>query len=100
MGTKKSRRVFTKEFKKEIVYLVTSGGRRTSEVAREFEIHRATIDRWVREFSDNSDNAFPGNGNLLPADEEIRRLKQELASLKEDRDILKKALAFFSRHSK
>jgi len=52
------------------------------------------------QFSLNGEDAFPGNGNPLPADEEIRRLKKELTSVKEDREILKKALAFFSRHSK
>jgi len=94
MSKKKSRKSFTTEFKKEIVFLVPS------ELAREFDVHRTTIDRWVRETAAHGDDAFPGNGNLLPADEEIRRLKQELASVKEDREILKKALAFFSRHGK
>lgn len=97
---KKSRKSFTTEFKKEIVFLVTQEGRKPSELAREFDVHRTTIDRWVREFTAHGEDAFPGNGNLLPADEEIRRLKQELASVKEDREILKKALAFFSRHGK
>ena len=97
---KKSRKSFTTEFKKEVVFLVTQEGRKPSELAREFNVHRTTIDRWVREMAAHGDDAFPGNGNLLPADEEIRRLKQELASVKEDREILKKALAFFSRHGK
>ncbi len=100
MKEKKSRRAFTKEFKKEIVFLITKEGRRPCEVARDFDIHRTVIDRWVREFSSNGSGSFPGNGNLLAVDEEIRGLKQELASVQEDREVLKKALAFFSRHSK
>lgn len=100
MSKKKSRRVFTREFKKEIVLLITTEGRSRADVAREFGIHPNTVGNWVREFSLNGEEAFPGKGVQLPADEEVRRLKKELAAVKEDREILKKALAFFSRHSK
>ena len=96
----KSRQSFAKEFKKEVVLLVTAEGRNRSDVAREFGVHRNTIDNWVRQYCLNGEEAFPGNGNPLPADEEIPRLKKELASAKEDQEILKKALAFFSKHSK
>ena len=100
MNKKKSRRNYSDEFKEEIVFLVTKEGRRSSEVARDFGIHRSVIDRWVRGFSGNEKSPNSTNGNRLQAEGEIRRLKQELASAKEDREILKKALAFFSRHSK
>jgi len=99
MSERKSRRVFTKEFKEEIVGFITSEGRNASEVARDFDIHRSVC-RWVKEFRDNGDSAFAGHGNLAPSDEEVRRLKKELAAVQEERDILKKALAFFSRRSK
>lgn len=100
MSGRKGRRIFTKEFKEEIVGLITSEARSASEVARDFDIHRSVVCRWVKEFRDNGDSTFPAHGELSPADEEIRRLKKELAAAQEDRDILKKALAFFSRHSK
>ena len=100
MNKKESRKVFTKEFKEEIVFLVTDKGRKPSELAREFSINRNTIDRWVRELKAAGEEAFPGDGNLGAAQAEIQRLKRELASAREDREILKKALAFFSKHSK
>ncbi|MCB0482844.1 MAG: transposase, partial [Flavobacteriales bacterium] len=60
MNKKESRKVFTKEFKEEIVFLVTDKGRKPSELAREFSINRNTIDRWVREFKAAGEEAFPG----------------------------------------
>ena len=100
METEKTRRVFTTEFKKEAVKLVIEGGQKTAEVSRNLGIHSNNLSRWVQEFKQNGNAAFPGKGNQLPEDEEIRRLKKELASVKEERDILKKALAIFSKHSK
>ena len=100
MKGKTGRKSFSKEFKKEVVFWVTKEGRKPSEVAREFDVHRTTIDRWVREYSSAGDDAFRGNGNLPESEKEIRRLKGELAAAEADREILKKALAFFSRHSK
>ena len=100
MNKKKSRRNFSNEFKKEIVSLITKEGRRPSERARDFDLHRTVIDRWGREFSGNGKPSDTTKKISLSAEEEIQHLKQELASVKEDREILKKALAFFSRHSK
>ena len=100
MKEEKARRVFTTEFKKEAVKLVIEGGQKTAEVSRNLGIHSNNLSRWVQEFKQNGNAAFPGKGNQLPEDEEIRRLKKELASVKEERDILKKALAIFSKHSK
>ena len=100
METEKTRRVFTKEFKEEAVKLVVEGGQKTAEVSRNLGIHPNNLSRWVQEFKQNGNAAFPGKGNQLPEDEEIRRLKKALTSVKAERDILKKALAIFSRHSK
>lgn len=86
--------------KKEAVKLVTEGGQKSAEVSRNLDIHPNVLRRWVHQFKVNGQVAFPGKGNLLHKDEEVRRLKRELASVKEERDILKKALAIFSRHSK
>ena len=100
MSNNKSRRVFTREFKEEAVKLVLESGKRTSEVARMFDLHRTVLDRWLREYRQNNDHAFPGNGKLKPGDEELRRLQRENAELKMERDILKKALAIFSKSPK
>lgn len=100
MSNTKSRRVFTREFKEEAVKLIFKGGKRTSEVARMFDLHRNVLDRWIREYRQDHEGAFPGNGKLKPGDEELRRLQRENAELKMERDILKKALAIFSKSPK
>ncbi|MEL6823685.1 MAG: transposase [Calditrichota bacterium] len=100
MSEKKNRRKFTKEFKEEVVLQILTEGRSQAEISREIGVHANTIGNWVRQYEANSSEAFPGNGNRTSLEEENRRLKRELASAKEDRDILKKALAFFSKNSK
>ena len=95
-----TRRVFSKEFKKEAVKLVTEGGQRATSVARNLDIHPNVLGRWVRQFKENGVNAFPGKGKFPQQEDEMRRLKRELASVKEERDILKKVVAIFSRPGK
>jgi len=92
------RRKFDKEFKQRAVRLVLDGGRPAEMVARELGINSSMIHRWKREYLRDRDGSFPGKGNLSDADEELRRLKKEIADLKEERDILKKAVAFFAKH--
>ncbi len=93
-----SRRKFDSEFKQDAVRLVIDGGRAVAEVARGLGIHENLLWKWKREYLNNGADAFPGKGRLKPEDEELRRLKRELADTREERDILKKALAVFSRH--
>jgi len=91
------RRNFDKQFKLDAVRLTTEGGRGVSEVARDLGISENTLHNWRRQFKDHGAGAFPGKGRLMPAEEELRRLERELATVKEERDILKKALGIFSR---
>ena len=100
MKEETTRRVFTTEFKKEAVKLVLEGDQKIAEVSRNLGIHPNNLSRWIQEFKQNGTAAFPGKGKLLPEAEEMRRLEKELASVKAERDILKKALAIFSKHSK
>jgi transposase len=95
-----SRRKYDRQFKIEAVRLVTEGGRRATEAARELGIHANLIYLWKKQLAEDSHEAFPGLGKLKPTEAEFRKLQRELADAKEERDILKKALAFFSRHSK
>ena len=97
--SKGKRRTFDREFKIEAVRLVTEKGRSVAEVARNLGIHPNSLSNWKRDFLADKENSFPGKGNLKPEDEEIRRLKRELADVKEERDILKKATAFFAKNS-
>ena len=92
------RRKFDSEFKREAVRQVVEGGRSVAEVARSLGIHEMLLHKWKRQLNEDSEGAFPGKGRLKPQEEELRRLQRENASLKEDRGILKKALAIFSKH--
>jgi transposase len=98
MRTVNSRRKYDREFKLEAVRLITDGGRRVTEVARSLGIHENLLYNWRRKYLDDTIHAFLGKGHLKSADEELRHLKKELTDVKEERDILKKALAIFSKH--
>jgi len=94
-----TRRTFTREFKVAAVKLVTEKGRSFSEAARSFGIATELLRRWKISLDSEGPDAFPGHGNLPPVEDELRRLKAEVARLKAERDILKKATALFARES-
>ena len=94
------RRKYDREFKVEAVKLVTGGGRAVAEVARNLGIHENLLYKWKEKYSEDMAHAFPGKGRLKPAEEELRRMKRELADVTQERDILKKALAIFSKEPK
>ena len=91
------RKTYTREFKIEAVRLLESSGKSGREIEDDLGIGRGQIYRWRKELSgeDGKVRAFPGTGN--PRDEELARLKRENAILREERDILRKAVAIFSR---
>ena len=99
MPEKKSRRKYTKEFKLEAIQLTESRGSNASEVARNPGVKPNMLSRWIREHKSDNQHAFPGLGNLKEPDEEIRQLRKQLADAEEERDILKKALAIFSKEN-
>ncbi len=90
------RRKFSREFKVEAVRMIRDGGLSLAEVARDLEIRPDMLRRWKRQVGEAGPGAFPGSGRLAPDDEEARRLRRELQRVREERDILKKALAIFS----
>jgi len=89
---------FTEEFKREAVRLLDAGDRPASEVAIDLGIRRNQLYKWKAELLRSGEAAFQGPGRR-PADQdsEIARLKRELARVTEERDILKKAAAFFAK---
>jgi len=95
---KKVRRSFTEEFKREAVELATQSSGSTSEVARQLGIASSSLGRWVREAAAHGTQAFPGQGNAR--DEEMMRLRREVAQLKKERDFLRDAAAYFARDDK
>ncbi len=96
MSGYKPRRTYDKEFKREAVRLVLEEGRRASTVERNLGIGRGIVSRWIREMTQDPEEAFPGKGRLKPHDQELQSLKKELEKVKRERDILKKAVAIFS----
>ena len=93
---KKKRRKYTREFKIEAVGLVTKEGYSLAEAAESLGVSANSLRTWKKAFEQEGNNAFPGNGKLSPADEEVRRLLEENRRLRMERDILKKATAFFA----
>lgn len=91
------RRKFTTEFKVEAVRLVKVGGVAASQLARDLDVHVTVLRRWVKEFSADPAQPFPGHGQLKPEHAELVRLRREVSKLKAERDILKKAAAYFAR---
>ena len=98
MEGKKIKPNYTKEFKMDVVKYYQEHEETQSEVAKKFGIHPTSIKNWIRETEKySSDNAFVGSGKLHKEDEELRKLKRELKDIQEENEILKKAMAIFSR---
>ncbi len=97
---KKNRKKYDSAFKLEAIRLATEEGRNISEIERNLDISKGTLARWVRETKSDPENTFPGKGHLKAKDEELRKLKVELKRTQEERDILKKALAYFAEDQK
>jgi len=93
------RKKYSKEFKQDAVRLVTEQGYSIAEAARNLGINDNMLGRWKRE-SNEQEDAFRGNGRLTPDQLELRRLQAENRQLRMEREILKKATAFFAKESK
>jgi transposase len=93
------RRRFSREFKLEAVKLVRERGVAAAQVARDLDVHENVLRKWVREFAADPQHSFPGQGQMKPEQLEIERLRREVQKLKAERDILKKAAAYFAREA-
>ena len=92
----KRRKKYTAEFKREAIRLAESSGKRVSEIERDLGLWRGAISGWRRELKRKGEEAFPGQGRLTETEERIRELERENEILRQERDILKKAVAIFS----
>ena len=91
------RRKFSREYKLEAVKLVRERGVSVAQAARDLDVHENVLRKWVREYGSDPVHAFPGQGQMKPEQLEIERLRKEVAKLKAERDILKKAAAYFAK---
>ena len=91
---------YDKAFKEQTVQKILSKEATITEMAQALDVHYTTVRDWVRAYKRDGSNSFPGSGNLKPEDDELRRLRRELADLKEENEILKKAAAYFAKNQK
>lgn len=90
-------RHFSKEFKINAVNLIIEKKMPVRQVAEDLDIHPKLLHIWKSRFLRDGEKAFKGKGRISPEKTELRKLRKELEKVKEERDILKKALAVFSK---
>lgn len=95
-----NRRQYSREFKVQAVRMVTEQGLSVGEVARDLGLNPNVLHKWKRKLTQEGGQAFPGNGRLSFEEEEIRKLREQVRQLRMERDILKKATAFFAKESR
>jgi transposase len=91
-----ARKTYTREFKLQAVRLLTDQGLSVAEVARRLGVGENCLRNWRAASQEKGEAAFPGQGNPSPAEDELRRLRAEVHRLKAERDLLKKAAAYFA----
>ena len=91
------RKKYSSEFKREAVELARRSEASWRQIAQEIGVAPSLLNRWVREAQPGTEKAFPGTGS--PRDEELARLKRELARVTKERDFLRDAAAYFARES-
>jgi transposase len=91
------RATYTAEFKLQAVKMILEQERSVAEVARRLGVGENLLHTWKKAaLAEGGANAFPGHGNPTPAEDELRRLRAENARLRAERDLLKKAAAYFA----
>jgi transposase len=92
----KIRKTYTREFKLEALQLLTTSGKTISQIERDLGLSQGTVFRWRHQLNQQQTEAFPGRGRLPATEERLRQLERENAILREERDILKKAISVFT----
>jgi transposase len=93
----KKQRKYDREFKINAVKLYRESCKSLAKMALDLGLPMQTLAKWVKQFKEHGENSFVGSGSLMPCNEEVFRLRKELADVKQERDILKKAVAIFSK---
>lgn len=97
---KPQKRTYTAEFKREAIRLYETTDKSMAQVERELGITPYLLSKWVRKHRQAGEQAFPGRGNLPEDEQRVRELEREVAILRQEREILKKAVAIFSHPSR
>lgn len=92
-----SRKSYDAEYKREAVRLADNSERGDSAIERELGLYQGAIRTWRKALRSDPVDAFPGTGHMKPAEEELRSLRRELEEVRQERDILKKAMAIFTK---
>ena len=100
MNSRLERRSYSLEFKLEAVRLVNESGRSKTQIAKELDVSRTMIYSWCRTYADQGKSGFKKNEKHNDEQLELKRLRLENKRLREEREILKKAAAFFARELK
>lgn len=95
----RQRKVYTPEYKLAAVKMITDQKLSVAEVARRLGVSDNRPHEWKKAHATKGADAFPGSGHLTPLEEENRKLRAEVKRLEMERDILKKATAFFATHA-
>jgi transposase len=93
----KTQPTYTKEFKQQAVTLFKTSGKSKTQIAADLGISDSALSKWCKEFEEQGQEAFPGKGHQIAIEEEIRLLKRENEILRQERDILKKAVSIFAQ---
>jgi transposase len=94
------KKTYSREFKLEAVRLSETSGKSIVEVERDLGLSPNLLRKWRRDLSQKRGDAFVGKGNLTEAEAEVRRLHRELEVTRQERDLLKKAVAFFAKEQR
>ena len=95
MENKRVRNSYDRDFKVSAIKLILEKHQSITKVSRDLGVSQNSLHQWKKAFLEDSRNCFPGNGKVAEHEEEIRQLKRELELVKEERDILKKAVVIF-----
>jgi transposase len=93
----KTQPTYSKEFKQQAVELFKTSGKAKSHIARDLGISDSALNKWCKEFEEQGQEAFPGKGHQTTIEEEMKKLKRENEILRQERDILKKAVSIFAQ---
>ena len=94
------KKTYTREFKAGAARMVVRENEKASKVARDLGVSNSALTKWIRDFKQHGDGAFPGRGFLAPSDEKVRELERKLRRAEMERDLLKKTIAFFAEQER